>query len=139
MKKNVMSLTWAAALIFVMAVGVASAADHPMFPKEVLDVWAKEAPLNQNDIDTYIKFLNFSGTAEEAVKTFQDAGLTQERYGLVSTKITSGMMLAMGMSVEDLGMKDFPAVVIPSGTEIDLIKANLPKIQEAAAKSGASY
>ena len=103
------------------------AAGTEAFGPEVLAALAQEPPLAQEDVDAYLKALPqlLSGA------TPQEAGFTETRLAYVSTKIGLAQTLTL-LPAEALPLDKIPEVLRPTRQEMELVKNNLPALEEAA-------
>jgi len=98
---------------------------------EIIEALKKEPPLTQADIDTFIKIMpEMSQAAAKdpavAVKIYQEAGLTENRFGLIFSRVTLGLLIASGIPRETLlSGQDVPEVLMPGDSELDLISRNM--------------
>ena len=122
-------------LTAVPALAQSEAADD--LTPEIIAALKKEPPLSQADIDTFIRIMpEMSKVAEkdpaEAVKIYEKAGLTENRFGLIFSKVTLGMFVAGGIPKEALvSGQDVPEVLVPSDAEVELIKKNMAALEKA--------
>ena len=104
---------------------------------EIIEALKKEPPLTQADLDTFIRIMpEMSRAAEkdpsQAVKIYEKAGFTENRFGLIFSKATLGMFMASGISREALmSGQDVPEVLMPSDAEVELIKKNMAALEKA--------
>lgn len=97
---------------------------------------ANEPPLNQTDIDSFIKMApQIMVVAEDPnaiFKLYQDNNVSPQRFGIVSSKITVGLAMAQGATREQLGAggadMDF---MIPNDAELKLIIDNAEELINA--------
>lgn len=142
MKKTVIALT--AAFVMILGAFSVSYANMPEIPQEYIDAAKKEAPLNQGDIDNFIKLWpelqksdKGSYTEAESIALFEKYGFPKYRGPFVLLKITNARVLS-GLPAEHLEMakgmllsQKMPSVYMPSDSELALVaknKAALDKI-----------
>ena len=97
---------------------------------------ANEPPLTQADIDTFMKMLpkvEEVGNDPEAIfKLYQDNGVSPQRFAMIGTKMTVGMMMAQGVTREQVAASgQFLDFMIPSDDEIAIVKNNMEAILKA--------
>lgn len=135
LKRSLSVLSLVLLLSAVPALAQSEASDE--ISPEIIAALKNEPPLTQADIDTFIKIMpEMSKAAEkdpaQAVKIYEKAGLTENRFGLIFSKVTLGMFVASGIPKETLTSgQDVPEVLVPSDAEIELIKKNLEALEKA--------
>jgi len=124
-------------LILTAAPALAQSGASDDITPEIIEALKKEPPLSQADIDTFVRIMpEMSKAAEkdpaEAVKIYEKAGLTENRFGLIFSKVTLGMFVASGIPKEALmSGQDVPEVLMPGDAEIELIKKNMAALEKA--------
>ena len=97
------------------------------------NVISNEHPLNNNDIDSYIKelplILALSGDPSLVPEVLAATGWTENRLVYVSTKVGLGLVLLL--NPEEKGSQKYPAFASPSANEERLIAEREPEIQAA--------
>ena len=135
-RKTVFALTLLLALALCSSLALAQLPPAGAIPPEVEAAMKKEPPLAQADIDAYLKIMPQLGPVVSdpaaIAKLYEGAGLTEIRFGYLSTKIGLGLALAQGATAEQLGIANLPAVLKPSEAEIALVKTNAAKLMEAS-------
>lgn len=134
-KKTVTAL----ALAMILVLGASSAfAQLPNFgaiPPEAMKELANEPPMTQADIDIYLKVLPELGKAMQdpsAVEKIQkSSGLSEARLGLVLTKVSLAQAMSLGMTLEQLNAGSLPDAMKPTDADVELVKKNMDKINEA--------
>lgn len=107
---------------------------------------AAEPALMQSDIDTfvsntdqYIKIISNPDAADEVLKTLN---MSEARFVVVSTKLSIGytiiLLTELNQPLPQQEIDALPAALKPSDAELELMKANKDKIQEAFIKIGQS-
>lgn len=102
-----------------------------------MEAMANEPPLSQADIDA---FLNMAPKVEEVMndqeavlKLYRDNNVTPQRFGLVSTRISVGLLMsAQGLTREQLAASgQFLDFMLPNDEEVALIAKNMDAIMKA--------
>lgn len=135
-KKFVMFLGLAALIALPSVQSASAQPPAAAFPPQALEMFKKEPPLAQKDIDAYIivlpKVVDALNDPAAGAEVFADSGFTPIRFSYVSSKIGIGQGLAMGASPDDMQLGDIPEVLRPSEAEISLIKKNLDSLTKVA-------
>lgn len=104
---------------------------------ELVAALEKEPPLSQADIDTFIRIMTeLSHVAgrdpAEVIEIFNQAGLAENRFSLIYSKMIFGMLMVTGVSRETLmAWPDMSEVLMPGEDEMKLIEANLEALGQA--------
>jgi hypothetical protein len=104
-------------------------------PKDIEALFKAEPPLNSKDIDFYIASLPLFLLEENEAQLISLASqynLSQERVGYDLIKIGIGLMLIEEMFTRSEIISDMGTdAIIPSDSEMALIKNNIPRINTA--------
>lgn len=104
---------------------------------EIIAALKKEPPLSQSDIDIFVKIMPkmskvASDNPAEAIKIYEQAGLSELRFGLIFSKATVGLLVASGVPLKAiLTEADMPEVLLPTAREQELIVKNLNALEAA--------
>jgi len=139
-KKMMLILTAALSLAAFSAPAFAQAPGQ--VPAEMIEAFKKQAPLAQKDIDSYIKIMGQMAAVQadpsKAADIYKAEGWDEIRVSYVATKISLAQVLETGATLEQLGMKDVPEVMLPTKAEIELVKKNQGALQKAAMDAAAA-
>ena len=123
-----------------MTYGAAFAGTTPELQEQAiaaeLAAMANEPPLTQADIDTFMKMLpkiEEAGNSPEAIfKLYQDNGVSPQRFAMIGSKMTVGLMMAQGVTREQVvASGQFLEFMIPSDAEVAIVKNNMEAILKA--------
>ena len=119
----------AALMALFLACGAVQAGDQDAAVAAAMAQMANEPALTQADIDAFVKIIpNVEEAMEDpqsAIKLYQDNNIEPQRFGVISSKITIGLMLDQGITREQLESSgQVPAFMIPNEAELALIKKN---------------
>lgn len=125
--------TVAVLLGLMLSLSAASAFAQPAaFPPEALELFAKEPPVTQADVDLYLKALpempKVMANPEGLTQLYKDLGLTEARFSFIVAKISLAHSLALGATEEQLGMNNIPEVIRPAESDKALVQQNLDEL-----------
>lgn len=131
-KKTVAAL----ALTLILALGATTSfaqfPDASQIPAEMLAELKKEPPLAQADIDAYLKLMPqlVKGVANEEAfnKLLADAGLSQARFTMATSKISLAQAMAMGVTLDQINAAQLPDEMKPTDADVELVKKNKEKL-----------
>ncbi|MDR1167201.1 MAG: hypothetical protein LBO66_15285 [Deltaproteobacteria bacterium] len=136
MKKSplaLLALLCALALFLAQAPAWAQAPAAPALPPEVL---SDKTPLAEKDIDFYIEVLTLTASPDFTETQFRDLiaqrGYTETHALAVSTKIGVGLTLLQYPETRSVFVEQFGTdEIIPSDADLALVKAHLPRLNQA--------
>ena len=135
------TITVCLTLMIILGVSAVASAAMPEMPKEIVVKCEKEAPLNQKDVDAFIKMwpeiMKGGDKSEaEAKKFFAGHGFTEVRATFVIMKINNARMMTEAVKATGdkamatqllLGM-GMPKVFLPSDAESALVEKNAARL-----------
>ena len=137
MIKKIIFLSILALIFSFTTVGLAQNPGFSSLTAEKLEDFKKEPPLSQSDIDAFIKIMpamakykgkDFSAITPEERKTIEETvskvGLSDVRSILIFNKISLGMLALGGTPVEMFGDMEIPEPLIPTESDVELLKKN---------------
>lgn len=132
MRKNFIFILLTAVLVALTAMP-ALAAKRDATPEQTEALFAKQAPLSQNDIDIFIEnYAAFKSLSDNASfnRLADETGLSSIRVGYIKTKIEFGYIIVQRPDYKEHleNQSDMPRSLIPSDAEISLIKRNEKKL-----------
>ena len=140
LKKKIVCLAFGFMVCMMGAAGAqAQEAGPDDISPEMLAELHKEPPLSQADINVFIKIVpSISKVAkddpEAAVAIYTAAGLSETRFALVFTKISLGMLVVNGVSLDYLkNDEQMPEVLLPTEADIALLNKNKDRLEQAFA------
>lgn len=130
-------LLLALAVIFCVTTNTAVMAQQPSTMEEVETAFAKEKPLTQTDIDTFIKIgpqmvqLSQTNDIVAAEKIIREAGWSEIRGSYITAKISNAYAMNADpefaqMIMEAAGM---PQILLPTDAELKLVADNMDKLE----------
>ncbi|MDR2460767.1 MAG: hypothetical protein LBE38_08305 [Deltaproteobacteria bacterium] len=138
-------ITFALSLAFILPSSLVEADPPPPHEAKPQSTWSlahlydivsKEPPLNENDIDFYIKelpqILALQGDPRQIPKVIAATGWSENRLAYVVTKMGTGLISLL--EPQALASYRFPFFSYPSPAEAELIKAKEKEIQAAFTK-----
>ena len=130
------ALLLALAVIFCVTANTTALAQQPATMEEVEAAFAKEKPITQADIDTFIKIgpqmvqASQSNDIAAAEKIIKDAGWSEIRGSYVTAKISNAYAMNANpefaqMIMEAAGM---PQILLPSPAELKLVADSMDEL-----------
>ncbi|MDR2136905.1 MAG: hypothetical protein LBO68_01335 [Synergistaceae bacterium] len=106
------------------------------YPPEVMEAFRKEPPLNQRDIDAFIKFapsMKLAPNGQIDTSPMRGSGVSEMRGSYVMAKLAYAIAMAMDPNQGQLLMQlsSAPSFMTPSAKEIELAQKNMEKLKTA--------